>query len=120
MAGSDEVCRCPQWRSSYAVRHFGYRSPSVSSGRDAAAPGTGLAAPSSTHACGRRSTARLAQISFPSEAEVVHPIAGPDGEELADIRRFGSDLVKRVVASITDPTYRRTYLTLPEVDAVMS
>lgn len=43
-----------------------------------------------------------------------------DGDQVVEIRGFGADLVKRVLASITDPTYRRTYLTLPEVADVMS
>lgn len=44
---------------------------------------------------------------------------GADPDQLAETRTFATALAKRVLASITDPTYRKTYLTLPEVRHIM-
>ena len=44
----------------------------------------------------------------------------PDTDDLvAEVLAFARQLVKRVPASITDPAYRQTYLTLPEVRYVL-
>lgn len=44
----------------------------------------------------------------------------PDTDEvIGEILEFARQSVKRVLASITDPSYRQTYLTLPEVRHVL-
>ncbi len=92
----------------------------VAVGRGNAVQASSLADSTAKVVCAMNGTGHPSPIRTLADVIDVLERCETGGDQIAEIRSSAADMVKRVVAGITDPTYRRTYLALPEVADVMS